>query len=222
MLFYTKKRIYIISYSNVDLLANLLKKSSFVSQVDIGNKDIIPKFTKDFLKSYDCIIYGFHDYMTNINTEKKNEIESYIKSGGSFLVTHDKWDADRGPLELIGLDWCENCDTGISNSIKAKVSRFGHSIFDSYYNLNDWRVIDIARAHKSYHKVKNSIDNTARVVMEFDKENIETGEKMDYLTVNEVDKGRIVYWAAGHSNDISDYEKKLFINIVSWLTKNKQ
>ena len=58
--------------------------------------------------------------------------------------------------------------------------------------------------------------------MEFDKEDIETGEKMDYLTVNEVDKGRIAYWAAGHSNDISDYEKKLFINIVSWLTKNKQ
>ena len=58
--------------------------------------------------------------------------------------------------------------------------------------------------------------------MEFDKENIETGEKMDYLTVNEVGKGRIVYWAAGHTNSISDYEKKLFINIVSWLTKNKQ
>ena len=58
--------------------------------------------------------------------------------------------------------------------------------------------------------------------MEFDKEDIETGEKMDYLTVNEVDKGRIVYWAAGHSDGVSVYEKKLFINIVSWLTKNKQ
>jgi len=218
----TKKKIYIISYSNVDLLTNLLKSSSFVSKVDIGNKDIIPKFTKNFLESYDCIIYGFNDYMTQINTEKKNEIESYIKSGGSFLVTHDRWDADKGPLELIGLDWCEDCDAGISNSIKAKVSRFGHPIFDSYYNLNDWRVIDISRSHKSYHKVKNSIKNTARVVMEFDKEDIETGEKMDYLTVNEIDKGKIAYWAAGHSNYISEYEKKLFINIVSWLTKNKQ
>ena len=58
--------------------------------MEIGNKDIIPKFTKDFLKSYDCIIYGFIDYRTNINTEKKNEIESYIKSGGSFLVIHDR------------------------------------------------------------------------------------------------------------------------------------
>ena len=218
----TKKKIYIISYSNIDLLTNLLKSSSFVSKVDIGNKDIIPKFTKDFLNSYDCIIYGFNDYMTNINTEKRNEIESYIKSGGSFLVTHDRWDADRGPLELIGLVGCDDCDTSISISIKAKVSRFGHPIFDSYYNLNDWRVIDIATSHKSYHKVKNSIDNTARVVIEFDKENIETGEKMDYLTVNEVGKGRIAYWAAGHTNEISDNEKKLFINIVSWLTKNKQ
>ena len=36
----TKKKIYIISYTNGDLLKNLLKNSSLVSKVDIGNKDI--------------------------------------------------------------------------------------------------------------------------------------------------------------------------------------
>ena len=57
--------------------------------------------------------------------------------------------------------------------------------------------------------------------MELDT-NIETGVKYDYLTVNEKDKGRIAYWAAGHTNNITDDEKKLFFNIISWLTKNKQ
>ena len=57
--------------------------------------------------------------------------------------------------------------------------------------------------------------------MELDND-FETGDKFDYLTVNEVGNGRIAYWAAGHHYNISNYEQKLFINIVSWLTKNKQ
>ena len=39
--------------------------------------------------------------------------------------------------------------------------------------------------------------------------------------VNELGRGRIAYWAAGHSLNISEEEKKLFINIVDWLTKYK-
>ena len=57
--------------------------------------------------------------------------------------------------------------------------------------------------------------------MEFEKD-IETGIKYDYLTVNEIGKGWIAYWAAGHHDDITEDEQKLFINIVSWLTRNKQ
>ena len=51
---------------------------------------------------------------------------------------------------------------------------------------------------------------------------METGIKLDYLTVNEIRRGRIAYWAAGHTYNITEDENKLFINIVSWLTKNKQ
>jgi len=217
----TKKKIYIISYTNGDLLKNLLKNSSLVSKVDIGNKDIISKISKNFLEYYDCIIYDFMDGGTSADIEKEKEnIKSYINSGGSFLVTHDRWDEDRGPLDLIGLyRWNDN-RARYSMSTKAKVSRFCHPIFDSYYNLTDWRVIEISETHKSFHKIKNET-NTARVVMELDND-FETGDKFDYLTVNEVGNGRIAYWAAGHHYNISNYEQKLFINIVSWLTKNKQ
>ena len=82
-------------------------------------------------------------------------------------------------------------------------------------------MIDIVKSHRSHHVVKNDTQNTARVVMEFDKD-IETGIKFDYLTVNEIGNGRITYWAAGHTYEITNDEKKLFINIVSWLTKIKQ
>ena len=46
--------------------------------------------------------------------------------------------------------------------------------------------------------------------------------RYNYLVVNELGCGRIAYWAAGHSHSISKDEKKLFRNIVAWLTKYKK
>ena len=216
-----KKKVYLIKYNDKNILYNILKNISFISEIETGVPEDIPKMTIDFLKKYDCIIYDLLDGSYYVNTNKKDEIKSYLKSGGSFLVTHDKWDSDEGPLELIGLKKEIFEDTGITGSNKAKVSRHGHSIFDCYHDLTDWRVIDIEKTHRSHHIVKNDTQNTARVVMEFDN-NLETGIKFDYLTVNEIGNGRIAYWAAGHHSQISEDEKKLFVNIVSWLTKIKQ
>jgi hypothetical protein len=76
------------------------------------------------------------------------------------------------------------------------------------------RTINIAPSHRSYHSVPEK--NKDKILMEFvtDENN---GVINDYLVANEVGKGRMVYWAAGHSNYISEEEKTLFINIVSWL-----
>lgn len=41
--------------------------------------------------------------------------------------------------------------------------------------------------------------------MELDT-NMEIGYKFDYLTVNQIGKGRIAYWAAGHTYDITKEE----------------
>ena len=62
--------------------------------------------------------------------------------------------------------------------------------------------------------------NKARRIMNFEVDK-PTNVIHDYLVVNEVERGRIVYWAAGHSNTISKDEEKLFFNIVAWLTKCK-
>ena len=55
--------------------------------------------------------------------------------------------------------------------------------------------------------------------LELDKN---TSIRHNYLVVNEIGPGRIAYWAPGDSNTISESEKKLFINIVAWLTKYKK
>lgn len=91
--------------------------------------------TENFMKSYDCIIYGFKDN-THSNNEKENVIKSYINSGGSFLITHDKWGENNAHLKLLDLVRFA-IDYKITLSTKAKVSRYGHPIFDSYHNLTD-------------------------------------------------------------------------------------
>ena len=152
--------------------------------------------------------------------EKKQTIEDYIKNdGGSFLVTHDQWDStSKGPLELIGLEREENFPFIHSNY--ARIC-FDHELFKSYNDLTNKGKIEIALCHKSYHKIKKDDNNNARIIMNLEI-NKATDTLHDYLVVNEIGLGRISYWAAGHSNTISEDEKKLFINIVAWLTKYKK
>ena len=86
-----------------------------------------------------------------------------------------------------------------------------HDIYNSYHNLTHLNIFKISLTHKS-HKIKEN--TSAKVVMTLYSEKANNNIK-DYLVINEVGKGRIAYWAAGHSNTISDEEKKIFINIVA-------
>ena len=202
-------------------LLKILNNSNFILEITIKKyKDILNK-PESFFSPFDCVIYDITDQGTYSTLNNSNEIESYIKNGGSFLVTHDRWDEDIGPLYLLD---CERNNRSYEESYseKAKVSYFNHPILDSYYDLTNWRKIDIAKTHKTYHNIIDRKNNKVKVVMELDIEN-ERGIKYDYLLANELGKGRIVYWAAGHSNHIiSKDEEILFINIVSWLNRIKQ
>ena len=215
-----KKKVYLISNrQSGDILLNLLKEIPFISEIRIGSPNIIKEMTESFLSLFDCVIYDFKDGGFQINTEKTKEIEAYIKNdGGSFLVTHDQWDCTKGPLNLIGLERYENFPFQVCN--KAKVNIFGHEIFNSYHNLKNWTMINIAPSHKTFHKIIQDSNSNARIIMEYDF-NTATDIKHDYLVVNEIGNGRIAYWAAGHTPNISSDEKLLFINIVAWLTKYK-
>ena len=217
-----KKILFLIREKTSDsILLQILNNFTFISEITIKNyKDILDK-PESFFSPFDCVIYDITDQGTYSTLNNDKEIESYIKNGGSFLVTHDRWDEDIGPLYLLD---CERNSRNYQESLstKVKISYFNHPILDSYYNLTNWRKIDIAKTHRTHHNIIDRENNTVKVVMEFDIEN-ERGIKYDYLLANELGKGKIVYWAAGHSSYIiSKDEETLFINIVSWLNRIKQ
>ena len=216
----TKKRVLLISRRNAgDILLNLLKKLSFID-VKIASSYILDEISEGLLIPYDCIIYDFEDMgYGNIDSEKQDKIRRYIKNGGAFLVTHDQWDGTEGPLDLIGMERDQTFPYKDAYSNLTKVILNNHQIFDSYYDLTNWGIVNISITHQTYHKIKNSKDNTAEVLMKFI---INNEVKYDYLVANKYNDGRIVYWAAGHTKEIPKNEQKLFINIISWLTKYVQ
>jgi len=213
----TKKKVLLISKRNAgDILLNLLKKLPFID-VKIASSYILAEISEGLLIPYDCIIYDFEDCgYENIDSEKQEGIRRYIKNGGAFLVTHDQWDGKKGPLDLIGMEKDQNFVYDGTYSNLTKVILINHQIFDSYYDLTNWDIVNISLSHQTYHKIMNSKDNTAIVLMKFIVNN---EVKYDYLVANKCNDGRIVYWAAGHTKEISKNEQKLFINIVTWLTK---
>ena len=76
-----------IKYNDKNVLYNIFKTIPFISQIDPGIPENISKITTDFLNKYDCIIYDLENGSCYLNIDKKDEIKSYLKSGGSFLVT---------------------------------------------------------------------------------------------------------------------------------------
>jgi len=216
----TKKKVFLITNrKSNDILLNLLKGAPFISEVRIGSPNVIKQFNELFLTSYDCIIYDIIDSGFKIKIENEDEIKNYIENdGGSFLVTHDQWDnvQSGGPLNLIGLEHFYNFPWVISDEVKCETHPKKHEIYKSYYDLTNLGVMKIAPTHKTCHIIKEG--GSAKVILSFiiDKT---TNYLHDYLVVNELGKGRIAYWAAGHSNTISKDEEKIFLNIVAWLTQ---
>ena len=219
-----KKKVYLITNnSSGNILENELKNMDFISEVRKGSPNTINQMNENFLSLFDCFIYDLCDCGFKVSHEKPNEIEQYIKNdGGSFLVTHDHWDYRpnniKTPLNLLGFEYYETFSY-ISSS-KARVC-LTHELFNSYYDLTNVGLMNIATTHQSQHKMIENENNKARTIMQLEI-NQPTNTKHDYLVVNELGCGRIAYWAAGHSNTISEDEKKLFKNIVAWLTKYKK
>jgi len=77
-------------------------------------------------------------------------------------------------------------------------------------------MINILPGHSGRHSLEGNIEEKMLIEFVLDEE---TAYRFDYLTANEFGRGRIIYWAAGHTNNISEDERFLFNNIVSWLMK---
>ena len=42
-----------------------------------------------------------------------------------------------------------------------------------------------------------------------------------YLSTRSIGMGKAIFWNAGHTPDINENEKKLFLNIIAWVLKEE-
>ena len=216
-----KKKIFLITnHFSGDLLEKLLKKIPFVSEVRIGSPDIIPEMTESFLSLFDCIIYDLFDTGFMIKIKDIKAVEKYINNnGGSFLITHDHWDRmeefSEG-LYLLGMKFDVNHNMYDTVVKKARVNHPEHPLFSSYYDLTNWGEIDILLGHGCSHYIEGNIEEKMLIEFVLDQQ---AKYRHDYLSANEFGRGRIILWSAGHSNNLSENERLLFNNIISWLMK---
>jgi len=166
------------------------------------------------MSNFKIIIYDLQDtgYSFNI-VEDINELKKYLNNGGTILVTHDHWFNLPGKCyELFNATITSNRNLKIVN--KAKILNSEHPIFSSFYQLNNYN-LQISYTHVGYNKYLDK-DYLKDMVIELDD-----GAHTEYLLIKNYGKGKLIYWNVGHESTLTQYEEKLFINIISWIYKNE-
>ena len=192
------------------LLYELLKNLSFISNIKIIHPStILDKMTEVNLINYNIVIFDLKQ-SGYANTKTKIEyIKHYIAHGGNILVTHDHWTALAGPVELFGGYRCFLNKGSIVN--KAEIVYNNHKIFNSFYDLTEEKNINISPTHSGWMKVNDTLKQRDTVLIKL-KDEIES----EYLMQREIGLGKCVYWNVGHSYNFTNFESKLFTNILAW------
>lgn len=206
------KNVLLITQNKNSILLSILEKLDFI-KVKSCSPNILASLNQYSFIFCDLIIYDLNDG-GYIDTPENEVLENFIKKeGGSILVTHDHFTCRKGPLKLLGLK-SEPRKTLITYN-KVRICWFDHQILKSFNDLSNWKFFDIKDVHLSNSNLDYDIQYDCKKVIEsYDN------YSFPYLVANQIEKGRSVYWEAGHSgNTLTDCEKKLFENIVAWLVK---
>ena len=212
---YRPKKILLISNINTgpskhniqsrkDMLYDILDQSRINCIINVASFNSINHMNELTLIHYDCIIYDLLDGGCEINNPT-SEIENYLKNGGNILVTHDH--LGYGLCPLLGLQFADHPIRIHKEAINVSSK---HEIWNSYYSLNTMNklIINVCDTHGNF-----IISN---------KETIQLMHSNDsnndlYLSVRHLGKGKAVYWNAGHTPIITPDEKRLFLNIMTWI-----
>ena len=194
--------------SKKEMLYNILKNSKIKCKIKIVSIEATKEFNEMLLANYDCIIYDLLDYGNEItiNEGQIKGIDNYIKNGGSIIVTHDH--PFFGFFDILGLTYTKDkarCYTEVIN-----VS-FDHEIWTSYFNLENLKIIKV-NTHSGC-KIEN-FNETKQLMHSYDNYNDL------YLSVRHIGMGKAIFWNAGHSPDLTEDEKKLYLNIVAFALKD--
>ena len=204
----------LITNNTSPLLTNLLKFNNSINKVDIKPSKALPNLKFQNMQQFKAIIYDLQDggFEETINTE---EINNYLKNGGNIIITHDCWSYSNRKscinAKFIGAKIQSQNYNTVS---KAKIFNNNHPIFTSFYDLylDNKSIINISATHKTDTIYENMEEYYKDLLIE-----LEDNKHGEYLLIKESEKGKIIFWNAGHSYDLTDYEKKLFMNFIYWI-----
>ena len=203
----------LISNQSNPLLTNLLNLHKSVNKISIISPSyILSRLTEQNIQSFKIIIFDLQDSGYG-NSNNKEDLNKYLLNGGNIIITHDQWSnaVYKSPIELLNAKLIIQ-EIKIVNKVKIKNN--SHPVFNSLYNLSYSKdsVVQIELTHKT-HTVYNDIEEyNKNLIIE-----LEDGKHGEYLYIREVGKGKVIFWNAGHSKTINDFEQKLFMNIISWI-----
>ena len=166
------------------------------------------------MQQFKAIIYDLQDsgFEETINTE---EINNYLKNGGNIIITHDQWSYWTRKASVNAKLFGAKIQKQDYNFVsKAKIYNNNHPIFTSFYDLylDNKSIINISATHKSDTIYENMEEYYKDLLIE-----LEDNKHGEYLLIKEIEKGKVIFLNVGHSYDLTDYEKKLFMNFIYWI-----
>ena len=190
-----------------------MKFNNIINKINVQDPQFaLPRLTYQNIKEFKIIIYDLQDGGYG-DTNNIDEIRNYLINGGNMIVTHDQWSflPRKGCPQLFGAKLQTqkyNCTT------KAKINKNYHPIFTSFYDLclENQTIIAVSNTHKTDTIFENIQEYYKDLLIELDD-----GKQGEYLLVKEIGKGKLIFWNAGHTYDLTDFEKKLFMNFIYWI-----
>jgi len=206
--------VLLISNKKIPLLNNLLKFINEISEISIVEpQSFIPEIKYEKIKNYKIIIYDLNDSGYQ-KTNNANDIKNYLINGGNLIVTHDHWTHVPKKSDCIQLLGAELQTQSYKVVNKIKILNNTHPVLNSFFDLRfgEKDLIDVSLTHKTDTVYKNQKEYFNDLIIE-----LEDGKNGEYLLIKEIGKGKLIFWNAGHSYDLTDFEKKLFMNLIYWI-----
>jgi len=203
----------LISNKKIPLLHNLLKFNKEISKISMFEpQSFIPEIKYEKIKNFKVIIYDLNDSGYQ-KTNNANDIKNYLINGGNIIITHDQWTHMPNKSDCIKLLGAELQSQNYKNVNKAKILNNTHPVLNSFFDLRfgEKEIFAISTTHKTDTVYKNQKEYFNDLIIE-----LEDGKHGEYLLIKEIGKGKLIFWNAGHSYDLTDFEKKLFMNLIYW------
>ena len=211
---------------STDTLYNILLQIKTINITIIDPIDLsLHNKTLSFLKKFDLVILDVCDAGYDISARHPQFTKyliQYLNEGGALFSGHDQFDNTHkryitqeavDMLKLLGFNHINNWGVGRGNVASFNKPAINNTIFLVNYALyGDY--INIDYTHQTYSRYDNTCKN-CKVIMRFGKNNQDIYE---FLVINRPNsKGRTVNIRTGHTNQITEQEKKIILSSFLWL-----